>query len=67
MFGFCFSDVDQIVRESQKVNVGASTSGYSGDVVKPRRVRIFKPPEVESAVESASKKKFAPMSRMKIR
>ena len=55
------------MRKLQKINDGSSTSRGDVKSVKPQCVQIFKRPENDSVVESATKKKFAPMSRTKTR
>ena len=62
-----FRDVDRIVSDSQVNKDRASTSAASEVTVKGRKTRIFKQPEMDEVIVSASKKKFAPLSRTKIK
>ena len=61
---FVVRDIDEFVRHSQKVNNGTSMSKGVGSKVCNCE---FKKPEEDSNVEKASKKKFAPLSKTKIK
>ena len=70
MILFCFSDVDEIVRQSQAKEVDGIAIGQECvDVgnVKPKCKHQFKEVSEDKQIEDVSRKKFAPESRRKIK